>query len=216
MIVEHFEILVEEPSMEAALKVLLPKILVDCSFKIHPHQCKQDLLKHLPMRLRGYARWIPRNWRIVVIVDRDNDNCKRLKSRLERIASKADLTTRSSTQRCDWTVVNRIAIEELESWYFGDWNAVQRAYPRVAQTIPYKAKYRNPDNIKGGTWEAFERILQRAGYFTGGLRKIESAKEIASHMVPKNNKSHSFQIFLSALCESKKKPWPETLFPEKM
>lgn len=213
MIVEHFEILVEEPSMEAALTILLPKILVDCSFKIHPHQCKQDLLKHLTKRLRGYAKWIPKNWRIIVIVDRDNDDCKKLKSRLEQIALEANLKTRTSAQGCDWTVVNRIAIEELESWYFGDWNAVQKAYPKVVQTIPCKPKYRNPDHIKGGTWEAFEKILQRAGYFTGGLRKIESAKEIAQYMVPKNNKSHSFQVFLTALCESKK-PWPETLFSD--
>jgi integrase len=195
MIIEHFEILVEEPSMEAALKVLLPKILVDCSFEIHPHQCKQDLLKHLAKRLRGYAKWIPKNWRIIVIVDRDNDDCKNLKARLEQIALEANLKTRTSAQRSDWTVVNRIAIEELESWYFGDWTAVQKAYPKVVQTIPYKAKYHNPDHIKGGTWEAFEKILQRAGYFAGGLRKIESVKQIAQYMVPKKNKSHSFRVF---------------------
>jgi len=213
MSVEHFEFLVEEPSIEVVLRILLPKILRDCSFDIHPYQDKNDLLKHLYGRLRGYSRWIPRNWRIVVIVDRDNADCKKLKDQLEQKALEADLRTRTSTQGYDWTVVNRIAEEELEAWYFGDWEAVQKAYPKVASTIPNKARYRNPDNIKGGTWEALERILQRAGYFTGGLRKKELVKAIAQYMVPERNKSHSFKVFLSVLCESKR-PWPETLFPE--
>jgi len=212
MSVEHFEFLVEEPSIEVVLRILLPKILRDCSFDIHPYQDKKDLLKHLPNRLRGYSKWIPKNWRIVVIVDRDNADCKKLKDQLEQKALEANLKTRTSTQGYNWTVVNRIAEEELEAWYFGDWEAVQKAYPKVAPTIPNKARYRNPDNIKGGTWESLERILQRAGYFTSGLRKKELAKAIAQYMVPEHNKSHSFKIFLTALCESKKS-WPELLFP---
>jgi integrase len=212
MSVEHFEFLVEEPSIEVVLRILLPKILRDCSFDIHPYQDKKDLLKHLPGRLRGYSKWIPKNWRIVVIVDRDNADCQKLKDQLEQKALEANLKTRTSTQGYDWTVVNRIAEKELEAWYFGDWEAVQKAYPKVAPTIPNKARYRNPDNIKGGTWEALERILQRAGYFTGGLRKKELAKAIAQYMVPERNKSHSFKVFLSVLYESKK-TFCETLFP---
>jgi hypothetical protein len=34
---------------------------------------------------------------------------------------------------------------------------------------------RVPDDIKGGTWEAFQHVLQSSGYFTDGLRKIEAA-----------------------------------------
>jgi len=89
--VEHIKVLVEEPSMEAALRVLLPKILVGSSFEVYAHQCKQELLQHLPKRLRGYARWIPNNWRIIVIVDRDNDDCYELKSCLEKMATDAGL-----------------------------------------------------------------------------------------------------------------------------
>jgi hypothetical protein len=70
---------------------------------------------------------------------------------------------------------NRISIEELEAWYFGDWKAVQEAYQGV-KDISKLAAYRNPDTIRGGTWEAFERELQSAGYFTGGLQKIAAAR----------------------------------------
>jgi len=109
--------------------------------------------------------------------------------------------TRTLSHGGSWTLVNRIAIEELESWYFGDWQAVLEAYPRVPKTIPAKAKYRNPDAIAGGTWESLERILQQAGYFTAGLRKIEAAMAVADGMVPERNKSHSFQVLLSAFRE---------------
>ncbi len=34
----------------------------------------------------------------------------------------------------------------------------------------------DPDAIPGGTWEAFERVLQRSGYFQTGLRKLEAAQ----------------------------------------
>ena len=201
MSVEHVEILVEEPSMETALRLLLPKMIGKLSFEIYPHQCKQDLLARLPDRLRGYRQWLPENWRIVVLLDCDNEDCHQLKDRLEQAAIVAGLKTKSAVQLDPYVVVNRIVIEELEAWYFGDWTAVCTAYPRVSLSIPYKAKYRNPDVIQGGTWEAFERILKRAGYFAGGLRKIEAARAIAQYMVPEINRSKSFQVFRSALKE---------------
>lgn len=201
MRVEHVEILVEEPSMETALRLLLPKIVGKLSFEIYPHQCKQDLLDRLPDRLRGYRQWLPENWRIVVLLDCDNEDCHQLKNRMEQAAIFAGLRTKSTIHLGPYMVVNRLAIEELEAWYFGDWNAVCAAFPRVPLRIPYKAKYRDPDVIQGGTWEAFERILKRAGFFAGGLRKIEAARAIARHMVPENNKSKSFQVFHSALKE---------------
>lgn len=201
MNVEHIEVLVEEPSMEAALRTLLPSILGDKTFEVHAYQGKQNLLKHLPQRLCGYKNWLPDNCRIVVVVDQDDDDCHELKTRLEQIALGANFGTRTSSHGTLWTVVNRLAIEELESWYFGDWNAVRAAYPRVPLTIPSRAKYRNPDAIVGGTWEALERILKRAGYFSGGLRKIEAAKNITRCMVPERNRSHSFQVLLSVLHE---------------
>ena len=55
MTVAHVEVVVEEPSAEAALRILLPRILGSTSFEVYPHTCKDDLLKRLPERLRGYA-----------------------------------------------------------------------------------------------------------------------------------------------------------------
>jgi hypothetical protein len=178
---EHFEILAEEPSMEAFLAELLPRLLGDKSFMIHAYQGKADLLGKLQSRLRGYAKWLPENARIVVLIDRDDDDCTALKARLERDALDAGLATRSTgLSGAIWRVVNRIAIEELEAWFFGEWGSVRQTYPRVPVTVPNKAAYRNCEAILGGTWEALERILKRAGYFSGGLRKVEMARQIGT------------------------------------
>jgi hypothetical protein len=95
----------------------------------------------------------------------------------------------------------RIAVEELEAWYFGDWTAVCAAYPRVPQTVPSNPRYRDPDAVAKGAWEALERILRKAGYFKTGLRKIELARAVAPHMDPEKNRSHSFRALRSALLE---------------
>jgi hypothetical protein len=201
MAVSHVEVLVEEPSMEAALRVFLPRVLVGVSFQVYPYQCKDDLLKRLPERLKGYAAWLPNEWRVVVVVDRDSGDCHALKQQLENMAIDAGLRSRSTAPGQPYQIVNRLAIEELEAWYFGDWDAVRAAYPRAPVAIPSQASYRDPDAVRGGTWEAFERILKRVGYFQTGLRKIEAARAIAAHWQPHTNRSRSFQVFLEALQE---------------
>ena len=101
----------------------------------------------------------------------------------------------------NFQVLNRLAIEELEAWFFGDIEALNAAYPRISLNLGNKAKYRDPDSIAGGTWEALERELKRVGYYSGGLSKISAAREISLHMVPERNRSHSFQVFRRGLLE---------------
>ena len=76
------------------------------------------------------------------------------------------------------------------------------AFPKVSTTIPHQAGYRNPDAIRGGTWEAFERILRRYGYFRTGLRKIEAARAVGAHVDPARSLSHSFVKFREAVLEA--------------
>jgi hypothetical protein len=199
----HLELLVEEPSMEAFLSALLPRLLpTDRTFVVHPFQGKTDLIARLQDRLRGYASWLPDDWRVLVVVDRDDDDCVSLKAQLEAMAKKARLRTRSVAGRQPWQLVNRIAIEELEAWYFGDWPAVCAAYPRVSERVVNQAGYRNPDAIAGGTWEAFERVLQRHGYFRGGLGKIEAARALGAVLDPQRSRSVSFAHFRDAVLEA--------------
>jgi hypothetical protein len=199
MTVEHIEVLVEEASMEAALKILLPKMIAGLTFTIHAHGGKRDLLKKLPKKLKGYAAWIPETYRVLVVIDRDDQDCRKLKAALQRSATQAGLPTKNRATRNRYVVVNRLAIPELEAWYFGDWEAVRAAYSRVDARVTSRSKYRDPDCIAGGTWEAFERVLQKFGYFKTGLRKIEAARAIAEHMDPDRNTSHSFQVLRDTL-----------------
>lgn len=195
----HIEFLVEEPSMENFLHALLPRIMPDGStYVVHAFQGKADLLSKIEARLRGYASFIPDDWCIVVVVDRDDDDCKELKNRIEKCAIRAGLTAKSSG-RAQWNVATRIVIEELEAWYFGDWQAVKTAYPRVPATIDKQQAYRNPDSIRGGTWEAFERVMRRYGYFSEGLPKLSAARAIGAHIDPGRSSSASFAAFFDAV-----------------
>ena len=195
----HVVLLVEEQSMEAFLLTLLPRILPNtCSYDVHTFRGKSDLRRKLTARLRAYARWLPADWRIFVLVDRDGDECRALKDEFEAMAKNAGLRTCSGGR--PWQVANRIVIEELEAWYFGDWQAVQRAYPKVSPHVPNRSRYRDPDGIRD-TWEALERVLKRYGYFSNGLRKTEAARAIAEQMDPAINDSRSFCVFHETLME---------------
>ncbi len=187
--------------MAVALESLLPKIIGACSFSIYRHRGKRDLLKQLPDRLRGYSAWLRDDWRIVVVVDRDQDDCHTLKQQLDTFARQAGLTTRTYRSLTGaYQVVNRIAIEELEAWYFGDWEAMRACYDRLPPTVPRNARYRHPDAIPA-TWESLERIFQKAGYYKSGLLKVELARTVGPYMDPERNRSDSFRILRDALLE---------------
>jgi hypothetical protein len=197
---ERLIVFVEEESAEAALLTILPKLLPESELQIIRFQGKQNMLRNLLARLRGFQSWLPENWLLLVLVDRDREDCHTLKEKLEAIALQAGLISKSADRgRSKFQIVNRIAIEELESWFFGDWEAVRRVYPKVPRTIPLQEQYRDPDAVAGGTWEAMERIFQRYGYFESGLRKIELARSVTPHMEPTRNTSRSFQAFRDAI-----------------
>ena len=196
----HIELFLEEPSAEAFMLGFLPKLLSgDITWNPIVFQGKSDLLKNLEKRLKGYRKWIPDYYRIVVLIDEDRADCRKLKTQMENAAAASGLVTKTAASGDRFTVLNRIAIEELEAWYIGDPQALGSAYPGVPASLGKKAKYRDPDAVAGGTWEALERVLQRAGHFKSGIAKIELARVMAAHMEPARNQSPSFQHFVSGL-----------------
>jgi len=197
----HVEFLLEERSAEAFLQGFLPKLLPSTtSWNLIAFQGKTDLLDKLEARLRGFRSWIPADWRIVVLLDEDREDCRALKTRMEAAARAAGFSTKSRPEAGGaFSVLNRISVEELEAWFFGDVPALVSAYPGVSPHLASRAAYRDPDAITGGTWEALERELQRAGYYGGGLPKIEVARNMAAHMDPARNTSASFRCFRAGL-----------------
>lgn len=196
----HIKFFLEEPSAQEALRYILPKILspdVICIF--HVFEGKDDMLEELPKHLKG-EQWIPDDWRIIVLIDEDRRDCHELKAYLERAAHEAGFVTKSSAAPDeDFRVVNRIAVEEIESWFFGDVEALHAAYPRIPESLQDQAGYRNPDAIAGGTYEALERLLIEKNYYKGRLPKVTVARNIAPHMEPSRNRSRSFQVFIEGL-----------------
>jgi hypothetical protein len=197
----HIDFIVEEPSAEEALTNLLAKILDGrATFRIINLGGKPRLLRKLPSRLRGYKYILSEDRRLVILVDRDDDDCRQLKIRLEEHAAGAGLATKSSVGAGDiFLIVNRIIVEELEAWFFGDICALTKAYPRVPRSLGHRAKYRDPDAISGGTCEALHKVLREAGYHRAGFPKTEVARAVSRHMEPLRNRSRSFQIFVDGL-----------------
>lgn len=79
----------------------------------------------------------------------------------------------------------------------GDVQALHRAYPRVPKTLHHQNRYRDPDAIRGGTWEALAGLLVRKNYYSSITRtpQLEIARRISVQMNPKRNRSRSFEIF---------------------
>lgn len=157
----HF--LVEGPAEVQLLKGLLPRLIPQHTFQIYPHQGKGKLrdnpslrpdpkhrgvLDQLPATLRAWGKSLsPQTDRVVVLVDSDNDDLKWLIEKLSEM-----LTTISPAPAC----LFRVAVEEVEAWYLGDWPALKRAFPKARKT--QWRKYRQ-DTVCG-TWEIFQQIIQ--------------------------------------------------------
>ena len=196
----RLEVIVEEPSMEEALRHLLPKILGRrARWRIVNMRNKGRLLRELPKRLRAYWKRIVNGeaLKIVVLIDRDSDDCHALKQRLETIAREAGLTTKSvAAGQGRFQVINRIVIEELEAWFMGDEHALKAAFSSLNR-VRFPGSFNRPDN--GGTWERLHRFLKRNGIYKNSFPKIDAARRIAPHMDPEQNRSRSFQVFRQGL-----------------
>lgn len=179
--------------MKKALDILIPKIIdKQHSFDVHNFRSKQDLLQKLEQRLRAYSK-LRYTWefRIVVLIDEDRQDCKKLKQFMVDTANISGVGD---------IILNRIVVEELEAWFFGDVAALRAIYPRIPESLGEQVRFRNPDLIPGGTWEALDKILIQYGYRTG-LVKTEAAAKIAEHMDPWNNRSTSFKVFRDGIIQ---------------
>lgn len=197
----HLVFFVEEPSAEIVLAALVPKIIGERgTLDIFKFNGKPALRRKLGERLRAYASWLPSDWRIVVLIDQDQQDCRQLKAELEQKAADAGLRTyRNVAHNGAFQVLTRIAIEELEAWYFGDPDAMRQAFPHLPDSFERRAAFRNPDSIAGGASEAIEQLLRAHGYFTGGLDKRDLAQRMSVTMHPDRNTSPSFRRFRDGL-----------------
>lgn len=113
--------------------------------------------------------------------DQDSSDCKVLKQKLLNICNE--------NGTCPKLI--RIICKELESWYIGDFVALNKAYPKF-NYLNYikKSKYRNPDICNAS--DEIKRLIPE-------FQKVGGAKRIAPFIKIDINKSESFQQTISGL-----------------
>ena len=164
----HIEVLVEDSSGAKLLAQLLPQILGEQGaphtwrLKAYkgigriPHgltpkadPAKRILLDQLPKILRGYGK-SPGYDAVVVVLDSDRRDCKALLQELKSVADKCEPAPNT---------LFRLAIEEMEAWYFGDRAALLKAFPRAKRDV----LDRYVQDSVCGTWELMADAVHAGG-----------------------------------------------------
>jgi hypothetical protein len=204
----HLQFLVEDASGKKALDILIPKILgAEITFDVKPYKGighiptgmksqsepnKRILLDQLPRLLSGYGKTFEgysKNYSaaVVVVCDLDQRCLKEFRNELFEVLDRC--SPQPETIFC-------IAIEEMESWFLGDLQALRTAYPK-AKSVAYV----NDDIC--GAWEKLADAIYKGGskalskqiYRQIGNLKCEWAENISPNMDVENNESPSFQYF---------------------
>ncbi|MCK5342058.1 MAG: hypothetical protein KAR20_01570 [Candidatus Heimdallarchaeota archaeon] len=213
----HFEILIEDQSGKKALDIIVPKIIDnEHTFRIIPYKGigripkglrskseakKRILLDQLPRLLRGYGNTFSKYGKdyqatVIVVCDLDDKCLREFKQELNDVLFNCN--PKPETRFC-------LAVEEGESWFLGDLNAIRNAYPGVVSSV--LSNYKN-DSICG-TWELLAdavypggaRALSVKGWQAVGAEKSVWAEKISPHMNIVVNKSPSFCYFRNKLQE---------------
>jgi len=153
------------------------------ALKLPPHPRSRGLLDQLPAKLRAYAAAKQPAPLVVVLIDADDDDCVDLKR---------SIVDAARSEAPGVPVLVRIAVEETEAFYLGDWKAIKKAYPRAKQAIfrTYEPDVRPTQ----GTWELFAEVVDENGY----ENKVDWAERMGAVMGidEAGNRSPSFK----ALC----------------
>ena len=176
----HLVFMLEEQSAKEMLDILLPRLLPpEVTFLCIPHEGKQDLEKSVSIKLKQWN--VPDSW-FVVIHDKDQADCLRLKDRLKTLCVESGRPE---------TLV-RIAVHELESWFLGDLAAVDKAFSRQDLAGKQQSrKFRNPDALANAQ-EELKKLVK-------GYQKVAGARAVAPHLALEGNTSTSFQCLVSGI-----------------
>ena len=208
----HIEFLVEDSSGKKLLQCLMPQLLGRFgdthTWRLHSYRgigriptnlgaytdpTKRILLDQLPKLLRGYGR-TPGIDAVVVVLDADRRDCKTFLKELPRIASACVPVP---------TTMFRLAIEEMEAWYFGDRLALLAAYPRakaaVLNSYVQDSTCDTWETLADAVYAGGSAALKKKGWPLPGQVKHEWAQRIGPLMVLDRNLSPSFCKFRDGL-----------------
>jgi hypothetical protein len=154
---------------------------------------KRILLDQLPRLLRGYGK-TPGIDGVLVLLDADKHNCADFLAELESLAASSAAPPRT---------LFRLAIEEIEAWYFGDRQALLTAYPSAKLGVL-------DDYVQDSacdTWECLAKAIypggvaaiKKRGWPLPGQVKCDWAGRIGPLLDPEANVSPSFAKFRDGL-----------------
>lgn len=199
------EVLVEGASDLPTVKEVLErkfKLVEGEHFRMHAHRGKgqlpdnpvkkpdpkhQGLLDQLPAKLRGYGRSLEPHSIVLVVIDTDTQDCKQLLAQLNAMLLAVPIKPR---------VMFRLAIEETESWFIADIDALQRAYPRGVKTSVLKNI--QPDAVVGA-WEKLAESLGVDRKMVAGPTKFQWAQKIAPCLDLEQPKSPSLKKLIDGV-----------------
>lgn len=174
-------ILVEEKSMEAYLRALLPRAFPGLQFHVLPHQGKSDLMKSIPLKTANWNEGPEVDIRFVILHDQDTEDCKALKS---NIISQIETVRKHKV---------RIVVRELESWHLGELDTVDFVYGTKLGQSSNKSKFRNPDTVKAPA-RCLEKLVPQ-------YQKVSGSRQLGARVNWTDNQSPSFKAFMNAVRE---------------
>lgn len=171
----------EEPSAREMLKGLLPRFVdsdIYCRYIVF--EGKTDLENNIEHKLRC---WNTPQTRFIVLRDQDSGNCELIKINLKQ---KCLASGKPET-------LVRIACHELESWYLGDLEAVEKGLdlPNLSRYQNNK-KYRNADNLSN----AAEELKRLTAY---RYQKVDGSRRIGPFLDLTKNTSRSYKVFINGI-----------------
>lgn len=176
--------LTEEESMQVTLESLIsavwPESVRGIDWIVLYFQGKSDLEKNIPTKMQ---QWNYGNPHFIILRDQDGADCLVVKERLRQ---------RAAVSGKPFSI--RIVCNELESWFLGELNAIEAAFPDTkASRLKNTARYRNPDSLTNASDE-LRKLVDISG-------KVSRAKAIAKEFRPDECVSHSFSVLWSKVVE---------------
>lgn len=175
-------VMVEEESMQIIAHSVAQKLGLSENTVVLCHQGKSDLEASISRKLRAWRH--PDRVRFIICRDNDGADCKLLKDKLDLLAK--------NQAHHEYKI--RIVMNELESWYLGDLDALETAgviKPGEAAKLQGKRKFRSPEKLTNAKQE-FLRLVS-----TKGQTKLAST--IGPHLGLNSNRTFSFGQFVAAL-----------------
>lgn len=194
-------VLVEGPSEREFLDAWAPRAFPGHTFKVLVHQGKgrlprktQDMpvprargmLDLLPATLRAFGESLDRDSEaVLVLVDADEDDCRKLKADLTAMAATIDPCPR---------VIFRIAVEETEAFYLGDLAGLRSAFPDA--DMPKARAYANDTVCR--TAELFDAVVR-----DGSMNKVGWARRMGAKLTtdPAKSRSPSFKALWAGIAK---------------